>query len=651
MAQTSSTLDSFCGSGAPSFHSALSDTRSVPLISDEPLKIAIPVSGRERRARLLLLIGSYIILFMRYTIATFLSSFFPLKPPGVYMSETFNGLIFAAYPLGMALTSVFAPYAIMRIGTRVSVIVGLCATVVFTVAFGVAPDFVPDWEAHAAERKYDWIPSMEALFVATYFLNGLLGSFAESACLILVSAKFANSSGAVMASVNTVCTLGCMLGPVVGSILYSIPDDKATAFRLPFFVCGAIPLALLPFVPSFIPQEYISGNEGGPPPTGLAAQDEFASAHASGSSGQSEIAPPSGSASGPHSGSAHSTAALSAAAAPFADVPSSVNSLPEPHEAARAAPDTDVVTHLPLTASVGFGLASIALSGTIVGTLDPTLGIRLNAAPFHFQPDAVSLFFFYSSVVYVLTATPIGRLVDKMPPSSRMYKLITASGFFFLFLTFGLLAPIGPSAFGPKGQHDTLQDSLNNLPCTAIAIGIKGIGSALSNVAIYPDLVLNLPDNPVLQATLTAWWNAAYAIGWAAGPILGGVLYNAFELINLCLDECAGPPNCPEQLAHGSHPTSFAFPDVHALRARPRANEYSASSVVSSTMASSGPHTNDTADCASCSCYWQPGNGFDGFATSTAIVALVYTLCLAVAVVFNLRNPEPKLTLRPLRSA
>ena len=574
------------------YHSALSDAHALsdPLMRGDPLNVAIPVSRKERRARLRLLLGSYIILFLRYTIATFLSSFFTSVAPGSDFSGSWNGLIFAAYPLGMAITSVFAPLVIMRIGTCVSVFVGLLATSGLTVAFGLVPDLLPYWREHQQASNYDWLYPMEAMFFATYFLNGLIGSLAETACLILVSAKFQNNSGAVMASVNTVCTVGCMLGPVVGGVLYSLPKDDVWAFRLPFIVCGAIPLAMLPFVPFLIPQEYISGKPGDPKPT----QDQ------PGASGTGSV-------------SVNGTGTAVAA-----------------HE----------VKTLPLTASVGFGLASIALSGTIVGTLDPTLQWRLSAAPFRFQPDGVSLFFFYSSVVYVLTATPIGRLVDKATPSSRLYKFITATGFFVLFLSFFLLAPFRPSAFynfrHSKGVDDLFEDKLNNLPCTAIAIGIKGIGSALSNVAIYPDLVLNLPDNPVLQATVTAWWNAAYAIGWAAGPILGGGLYDVFASNELCLGKFALPPYCPPASLDGTTLTLTADVELPPLATIPIFRSSYEARVLARTAA---PAANQT---SGCSCDWKPSNGFDGFASATAAVALIYTLALMLAVACNLRNPESK---------
>jgi len=616
------------------YHSALSDVHALsdPLMRGDPLHVAIPVSRKERRARLRLLMGSYIILFLRYTIATFLSSFFTSVAPGSDFSGTMNGLIFAAYPLGMAITSVFAPLVIMRIGTCVSVFVGLLATSGLTVAFGLVPDLLPHWREHQQASNYDWLPPMEAIFFATYFLNGLVGSLAETACLILVSAKFQNNSGAVMASVNTVCTVGCMLGPVVGGVLYSLPKDDVWAFRLPFIVCGAIPLAMLPFVPFLIPQEYISGKPGDIPPTDLASRDEPGARPGTGGG----------------NGGPASTDEMA-----LGNVNSPRRRAPKSGGNGAAGNAAHEVKTLPLTASVGFGLASIALSGTIVGTLDPTLQWRLSAAPFRFQPDGVSLFFFYSSVVYVLTATPIGRLVDKAKPSSRLYKFITATGFFVLFLSFFLLGPFRPSAFysfrHSKGVDDLFEDKLNNLPCTAIAVGIKGIGSALSNVAIYPDLVLNLPDNPVLQATVTAWWNAAYAIGWAAGPILGGGLYDVFASNELCLGQYALPPYCPPASLDGTTLTLAGDAELPPLATIPIFRSSYEARVLARTAA---PAANQT---SVCSCDWQPSNGFDGFASATAAVALIYTLALMLAVACNLRNPEPKddndlQTVAPLRA-
>ena len=87
-----------------------------------------------------------------------------------------------------------------------------------------------------------------------------------------------------------------------------------------------------------------------------------------------------------------------------------------------------------------------------------------------------------------------------MPASSRLYKLITLAGFVVLALTFYLLGPFGVDAWGGGGSADAMQLAMNTLPCASVSLGLKGVGSALSNVAIYPDLVLGLPDDEMLQA-------------------------------------------------------------------------------------------------------------------------------------------------------
>ena len=144
----------------------------------------------------------------------------------------------------------------------------------------------------------------------------------------------------------------------------------------------------------------------------------------------------------------------------------------------------------------------------------------------------------------------------------------------------------------------------NTLPIAGLALALKGIGSALSNNAIYPDLVLNLPDNPMVQATITAWWNAAYAIGWAAGPVLGGVLHDAFLLNDLCFGEEADPPT-PKHPKGCPGNTTFAV---------------------------------GTNSSSACLCEWRPANGFDGFSSSTALFSLAYALLLAMAIAANVRN-------------
>mmetsp|Transcript_1415 Transcript_1415/g.3011 ORF Transcript_1415/g.3011 Transcript_1415/m.3011 type:complete len:426 (-) Transcript_1415:663-1940(-) len=395
----------------------------------------VPIIHQRRR----LLLGAHAVLFTRYAIATFMSAFFPQAATGMGFSGTLNGIIFAAYPCGMALASFFTSQWIRFLGARNAVLFGLFCMLLFTLLFGFAPDISSG-------------DGTKALFVITYFLNGLTGALAETACIAMVSNCFQDRLGEVMASIGTVSGVGCMVGPVIGGVSYdAFPDDPKSAFRMPFFVCASAPLMLLPLVPQFMPTSSISVNEA--------------------------------------------RQALSSV----------------------------------LSASVIIGLSSVTLSGIIVATLDPTLAYRLSAPPFRLKASWVSLFFMYSSIVYVIFSVPVGWVIDRFPDSARVYKGVTATGFVFLAFTFALLAPFGTAAWG-WDLLGGLQPTPNTMPCVALALVLKGIGSALSNNAIYPDLVMGLPaEDEMLQATMSGLWNAAYAAGWGIGPLIGGLLYDGFQ--------------------------------------------------------------------------------------------------------------------------
>jgi hypothetical protein len=97
------------------------------LIDREELPVLVAPEQRDRRR---ILFAAYSVLFVRYNIATFLSAFFGSSATlcaegGACISGTWQGLIFAAYPLGMALTSLFASQLVSRLGTRRAITFGL----------------------------------------------------------------------------------------------------------------------------------------------------------------------------------------------------------------------------------------------------------------------------------------------------------------------------------------------------------------------------------------------------------------------------------------------------------------------------------------------------------------------------------------------
>merc|ERR1719229_347889 len=55
----------------------------------------------------------------------------------------------------------------------------------------------------------------------------------------------------------------------------------------------------------------------------------------------------------------------------------------------------------------------------------------------------------------------------------------------------------------------------------------------------YPDLVIGVDDsNGLVQATISALWNASYALGWALGPVTGGMLVSLLNFSGYCTVVC-----------------------------------------------------------------------------------------------------------------
>lgn len=481
--------------------------------------------------RLHYLLAAHLVLALRYALASFLSAFFSPLVKQWDLDGATAGIIFAAYPAGMAITSAVGPIVVQHLGTRNAITIGLLATAVTTLAFGLVPDVLANTEDY------------RAAFILTYSLNGLLGAISETSAIILVSSLFRDRLGAVMASVNTVAGIGCMAGPLLGGVLYDLPERPEDAFRLPFVVCAAFALLLA------APLHLVMPNE-------RPASDK----------------PP-------------SAAALRAILSP--------------------------------SSALGFG--SVLLSGLVVASLDPTLSYRLSAHPFTMSASLVSLLFTFSSIVFVAINVPLGCVVDRVPqlaPSAalRVYKALTAIGFFALAAAFVLLAPL-PLPL-PPGVGSGVAESFNTLPAVVGAMGLKGVGSALSAVAVYPDLVAHIPaDDDLALATVSGLWNAAYSLGWALGPLVGGYLYEALSVVDLCVGAAARTERCVSMqmgLDGGSiigNASDWELGTDEAPSVAPGADEVS----------------------MRCSCVWTAHNGFDGMSGIMAAASLAYGLLLLLA--------------------
>ena len=384
--------------------------------------------------RMRLFIGGSSVLLMRYMVCTFLAGFFPVYAENkLGLTALGTAFVIAAYPIGMSITSFIAPSLIRKMGTRNATLIGLCATIFFTMLLGLVPSMTSSKGGQIA------------LFVITYSLNGLCGAFAETASIIMIGAKFKDRSASAMVGVNIASTIGCSLGPLVGGVFHDLPSHEDWKFRLPCFVLAALPITVLIALPWFMPNEHISGeesSEASPPaevtsvsPLDIAVAPLPTTPNADGSTTPAMAYTPGQQ--GP------------AAADPNINSPgSNSESFLKRRAAASAASHRGGLCPSWLSLSVTLGLISYGLASLLVGTLDYSADIKLAAPPLRLCAATVGSLFTVSSLLGACVSIPSGPLADKFQHNSRVCKLVTAGGFAGIGLGFALLGPFSWESIG-----------------------------------------------------------------------------------------------------------------------------------------------------------------------------------------------------------
>lgn len=510
----------------------------------EDVKVSEDYTASRKKRELLL--SSYALLFSTYACATMLSAYFTPITRTLGISGTVNGLIFSSYPLGQSVSSLVAPMVVGRLGACNAVTAGLVLAGVLNVCFGLAPTMVGNEDLQAASSAS--VDGFVALSITFFFLTGCAAAVAETAVIMLVGNRFKDNAGKVMASINTACGVGCMIGPLIGGVLYDLAGGSrpGLAYRLPFFTMAAF-LLLLSW-----PLRFSIDHD--------------------------------------HLGHGEEDLVTASEAPPVDSAPANGAAAPTGHYARLCTP------------SVALGLGAIVLSGCVVGSLDPTLSYRMQAPPFWFSDSELATAFTLSSIVYSLLAVPVGWLCDQQPRNAARLKAITAVGFTALGLTFFVLAPFG----GLTESGVTLGAAFNAPGAALFAMAIKGLGSASSTSAVYLDLGLGIGESEeALQSTMSSLWNAAYALGWSLGPLVGGALYAATDANELCL---------------GIH---------------------------SSCLNTSAPVSSAIVGGVRCECEWKPMNGFDGLGSVLTLVCALYTAALLLAAACNVRDTAPRAGAQP----
>ena len=454
---------------------ATPSSRSLASIkNDADIDVTFGSVGNSARANRALLLSAYVLLFSTYAMATMLSAFFTPITQTLGISGTVNGLVFSAYPFGQSLSSVGSPRIVGALGACNSVSLGLLAASFLNVIMAFAPSLVGN--EHLEPASAGSTRGFVALSALLYLFTGVSAAVAETAVIMLVGNRFKANAGKVMASITTASGVGCMVGPLIGGVLYDLaPISKpGVAFRIPFLTMALFLLL-------------------------IAWPLRFTIDHDRLGQGAARVAP-------------------AVTAAP--DAPP-----PKGHYARLRTP------------SIMLGMGAIVLSGAVIGTLDPTLSYRLQAPPFWFSDSALAATFTLSSITYALLSVPVGWACDKDPNNSVRLKVITAVGFGTLSLTFFLLGPFGGLRAGGvslSGAFNTPE-----LALFAMLMKGVGSALSTSAVYVDLGLGIGEHED-ALQATMSSLWNAAYAFGWSLGPLLGGAIYSVADAHELCLSGSLG---------------------------------------------------------------------------------------------------------------
>jgi len=156
----------------------------------------------------------------------------------------------------------------------------------------------------------------------------------------------------------------------------------------------------------------------------------------------------------------------------------------------------------------------------MIATLDPTLALRIGRTnpEFNFSTAGVGGMFCLSSLVFTLCSIPIGWICDHHEGNCRVFKGWMAIGFAALGVTFMFLGPMDLNGEWKAFDH---------VGFVVVAMILKGFGSAVAGTPAYPDLAVAVPrdiEDDMITAKISTIWNSAYAVGWAAGPLIGGWL-------------------------------------------------------------------------------------------------------------------------------
>ena len=150
--------------------------------------------------------------------------FFPLEATRRGVSQTVTGAVFSSFALTQLIVYPATGRLVPLLGVTRSYCLGLTATGVTTIVFGLLPCIRDKWTFIAA-------------CVVTRALEATAVSILSTAALTVVANKFSERTNTAISITETMAGAGVSLGPAVGGGLYSVGG-----YGLPFYVLGVLML-------------------------------------------------------------------------------------------------------------------------------------------------------------------------------------------------------------------------------------------------------------------------------------------------------------------------------------------------------------------------------------------------------------------------
>lgn len=422
-----------------------------------------------------LLLGSYSCFASMYMLVSFVAPFFPQQAKRWHIPESYVGFICACDAIGEVLSTAFATLVMAKLGAAKAGVLGMVGNGISSLLFGLAPMLTEN-------RSF-----LLTAFISTRLANGALTNITYIAVMAVLCNLMPDKTGTVTSNVAVLTTIGLTIGPPFGGALFTAGDQLSRYLELGPEVAFAAPFAGATLV--LLAPTWILWNA-------RHVSDAAEAAAASGDGGEADE-----------------------------DI-----SLTE--ELKRMG---SVINSTTLTCILAIIVTSIGQDAR-----DPILGPHLSSRckddnvlpgehfPFNYTPLQISLVFSSGSIAFLPLSIFIGAQADARERDFAWLRRSMALGLGCEAVAFALM---GPSSILPINLMRRLETS----SCLVLSQVILGVSNALTLIAAFPfiegaceKLSGSALTQPQRIAVAGTWYNGAFSLGCAMGPLLTGWLQGFF---------------------------------------------------------------------------------------------------------------------------